>query len=84
MKEFKVEMLVKGKWVTPRIPFGGGNPGKICDNVAEANTRYLACINAWEKYKRNFPQYANNSCNPTDFRIVSREVTEWEATKRED
>ena len=80
MKEYKVQSLEKGKWMIARIPFGDSMVNKVFTNEAEANRCLLTCIKKWEDFKKNYPQYANDATNPTDFRIVEREVTEWEDT----
>ena len=82
--EYKAEMFRNGKWTIAAIPFGG-ELSPIADNKPEINRFLLVCKDMWEKAKKeNFsfkgkvPEYARMLI-PTDFRIVSREVSDWTA-----
>ena len=73
MKEYKVQALEKGKWIVARIPFCG--VCKTMYSISEANDFIVRCKEEWEKAVRENKD--NYSFVPTDYRIVSREVTEW-------
>ena len=81
MKEYKTQMLVKGAWIFARKPFGGVFSKPFYDKE-KAKEALDECIQRWEQYKKDFPKYAKDSNNPTDFRIMSREVTEWVCEER--
>ncbi len=78
MKEYKVQMFANGEggWVFARLPFGESFK-KVFSDKGKAKDALNTCKQKWDKYKKDFPRHAKDSHNPTDFRILSREVTEW-------
>jgi hypothetical protein len=73
MKQYQVQMKLDGKWVMGRYPTGQGwrtaNPPTTREK-AEKGIEELK--DGWVRY--NYMRHTP----PTDYRIVSRIVTDWE------
>ena len=81
MKEFRVEMFVNNKWIAGRSPNGGTK--RIFTNYMDAIDCHDRIIVLWgeheSKVKKHYPTEYDSERFPHDFRIVRREVTEWES-----
>ena len=79
MKEYRVEMLVKGSWVPSRGP-NTGKSDKPFNNIDSARRAMITRKYTWDdrfgRCKKYYPD-TDFSTFPTAFRIVSRDVTEW-------
>lgn len=73
MIEYKVEMFQHGQWVVARKPFGG-----MCYSVRkkEYALRFIEnCKKDWQYVVNDKIEYLKDM--PTDYRIMSREITDW-------
>jgi len=83
MKEFTVKMKIRGKWFSAHSP-------NTCNEIVknskqEAEDRLVEIKQRWDSYKerdkKHFPEDFNEEHYPTEFKIMSREVTEWKDVK---
>lgn len=70
-KEYKVQMKVDGEWKNGRRPNTGKS--RIFTDKDEAKRHAYYLKNRWVEYGEIW----NDVKVPTDFRIVSREVSDW-------
>ncbi len=77
MTEYKAEMLKNGKWFAAHAPNCGGAYIKTDKRKVEEHLEWVT-----QRWSENEAQakrlgYYDARYYPTEFRIVSREVTEW-------
>lgn len=77
MKQYTVQMKINNKWVSAHAP---NNLIKTLKNDKQAILKnYNAIKESWHDYSNKYNGKLINP--PTDFRIVSRNVTEWTEEK---
>lgn len=80
-KEYRVEMFRKGKWIKGHSP--NNVNARIFTDYMDAVNFHDRIITAWGEYenkvKTHFPADYDPESFPHKFRIVRREVTEWES-----
>ena len=83
-REYRVEMLRKGKWVSAHVP-NHGRSDKTFSTMAEADQHLVYVEMRWNEYRERCKRFESEMDGfvdwdgmPTRFRIVSRKVTEWE------
>lgn len=75
MKEFKVQMFIDGKWCGGRMPNQGNT--RVFRNKQDAINHMDALIIRWDDHRNRYNKDGRKSY-PVKFRIMSRDVTEWE------
>ena len=77
MTEYRVEMQLHGRWIGARLPNGRGC--RILQTKDEAFAKADQLMLTWEAYKNAHMDYIwfNGENCPVNFRVASREVTEW-------
>lgn len=72
MKEYRIEGKIKGRWLPTGNPYY--NHARIFKTKDAADDELSVIKGAWERHARIY----NTANIPKEFRIVSRDVTEWE------
>ena len=77
MKEYKVMMKVNDKWVNGHSP---NNPAtRTKRTMEEAQSHMFFIQNRWEEYRAEWGRFIwYKTPHPDAFKIVTRDVTEWE------
>lgn len=77
MKEYKVQMLFNGKWISGHRP---NNIHYKTSRNKEEMIKYMCEMGeAWRIYRIKLENLGyDTKLTPETFRIVSREITEWE------
>lgn len=78
-KEYRLECRNEERWGKKwvgAIGTNGGYFGSIYTNRAEAEKALKRLVSLWEEHE--LPCYSDRKTKVSEFRIVSRTVTEWE------
>lgn len=77
MKEFTVQMKLGKKWISAHWPNSGGKCISKDRDVVVSRMKMIK--SAWEDYAERNKERIDHRMEifPTDFRIASREITEW-------
>lgn len=73
-KQYSIQMLVNGEWVMARIPSGQGYRVNNLPTSRETAEKDIAYFKEWWEIANH-----HNQPVPTEYRIVSRVISEWEA-----
>lgn len=73
MKEYKIEMLMKGEWKRARQPWGILPAGDV-KTKKDADKLIKKTKKLWEEFDRRFD---GKYSIPSGYRVLSRQVTEW-------
>ena len=78
MKEYMVQMkLGNGKWVRGRRP--NIISGKNYKSIEGAREFMDSCVKGWDRYVEKNHKHLLKETLPVEWRIMSREVSEWAA-----
>ena len=75
MTEYKVQMFRYGKWQIGSIPFVGNI--SVTKDIETAKKSIEKAKDAWGKMERVSTNFKKERDEPTKWRILSREVSEW-------
>ena len=73
--EYGVQMFRFGKWAQGRTRAGAITP---YDSLESAQARMEDAKKDWATYKSNLLGSPDEDCFPSNWRIVKRQISEWE------